>query len=67
MLHNRTKTLPAWHNKCNGELLVRVSVHADVLHQRVRLETGFHLAEGDVLAQLQLHEILLTIDQLEAA
>jgi len=57
--------LPAWHDKCDGELLVWVSVDADVLHQRVRLEPGLHLAEGNVLAELELDQVLLAINDFQ--
>ena len=48
-----------------GVRLGGVSVDADIVHDGTRLEAGLHLAERDVLAELQLHEILLPVDDLE--
>ena len=57
----------AGHHEGHRGVLVRVPVDADVLHERVGLEVGLHLAQGDVLAELQLHQVFLAVDDGEGA
>ena len=44
-----------------------VSIHADVLHDRVDLQVGLHFPQGHVLARLQLDQILLSVNDLDAS
>lgn len=60
-LGNLVQVLRVRHNQRHRVLLRRVTVHADVLHHRAGLQFRFHLAQGYVLAGLQLDQILLTI------
>ena len=41
--------------------------HADVVHQGTGLEHGLDLAEADVLPVLELDEVLLPVDDADAA
>ena len=41
--------------------------HADVVHQGTGLEDGLDLAEADVLPVLQLDQVLLPVDDADAA
>ena len=45
----------------NNIHLVRVPVDANILDEGMGLELGLDLAEGDVLAQLQLDQVLLPV------
>ena len=42
--------------------LIGVSVDADVLDERMRFQLRLHLAQADVLAELQLDKVLLPVD-----
>jgi hypothetical protein len=39
-----------------------VGVQADILHAGVQLQEGLHLAQAHVLTALQLHKVLLPVD-----
>ena len=51
----------------HAEGLRALAVDADVVHERAGLEHGLDLAEGDVLAVLQLDQVLLAVHDLDGA
>ena len=57
--------IPVWHNQGHDVGEGSLAVDADVFNERTSLQLGLDLAQRDVLAELQLDQILLTIDDFQ--
>ena len=69
-IHNKRDIISyylIWNNQSDRRSFGGPRADADGLDDRVQLEGGLHLAQRNVLAHLELDQILLAIDDLERA